>query len=121
MGEAKKNFDDRLGNFDSSGISKSGNDPAKENFILVKLNALEKPKLEEGLMNPSDTPPCACNTVCPCVPDQQCACNAVCTCDAVQACSAYCTCVGDCGCDGHVCSAYCPSYTCQYFVSYTPC
>lgn len=116
-----KVFDDRLSSFDASGVSDSGRAARKDSFVLVKVNALEKPKLNEGLMNPGGVNPCACNAVCPCVPDERCACNAVCPCDAVNACSAYCACVGDCGCDGYVCGAHCPSFCGSYGMIYTPC
>lgn len=90
-------------------------------FTLIRLKALEKPRKAEHLMEPAARNPCSCNTVCPCVPDQQCGCNAVCTCNTIDSCAAFCTCVGDCGCDGYVCSAYCPSFCGGYGVFWAPC
>ncbi len=55
-------------------------------FVLARMQTLEKPTLEEELVEPtSSTPdPCSCNAVCPCVPDQVCACNEVCACNTVE-------------------------------------
>ncbi len=58
-------------------------------FVLTRIDALEKPRLEEELIEPGGGSPCSCNTVCPCVPDQTCVCNLVCTCDTVESCLSY--------------------------------
>ena len=65
-------------------------------FVLARIDALEKPKMDEELIEPDGGSPCACNAVCPCVPDQACACNEVCTCDSVDQCGSFCSCVGNC-------------------------
>ncbi len=65
-------------------------------FVLAKIQALEKPMLEEALIDPDGSNPCSCNAVCSCVPDSQCGCHPVCTCDTVNSCSAYCSCIGNC-------------------------
>jgi len=64
-------------------------------FVLARLEALEKPKMEEELIEPGGTNPCGCNAVCSCVPVGICACDEVCTCDTVG-CGSYCSCVGNC-------------------------
>ncbi len=65
-------------------------------FVLARIDALEKPKLDEELIDPGTSNPCGCNAVCTCVPVQSCACNEVCTCDTVQSCASYCACIGNC-------------------------
>jgi hypothetical protein len=64
-------------------------------FVLARLDALEKPKLEEALLEPGGGNPCGCNSVCACVPVETCACNQVCVCDTVSTCQSY-----DPGCYG---------------------
>jgi hypothetical protein len=58
-------------------------------FTLVRLDAFQKPPMEEALIEPDGTGACSCNTVCACVPVQNCSCNTVCTCDTVASCGAY--------------------------------
>lgn len=58
-------------------------------FTLVRLDAFQKPPLEEALIEPDGTGACSCNTVCACVPVQSCSCNTVCTCDTVASCGAF--------------------------------
>lgn len=73
-------------------------------FVLLRMDALEKPKLEESLVEPdggSGGSTCTCNSVCTCVPVDTCACNQVCTCDTVSDCRVdTCVCVGTCSCVG---------------------
>ena len=64
-------------------------------FVLARLDALEKPKLEEALLEPGGGNPCGCNSVCACVPVDTCACDQVCTCDTVSTCQSF-----DPGCYG---------------------
>ena len=65
-------------------------------FVLARVQATEKPSLEEALIEPDGGNPCACNTVCTCVPVNECGCDQVCTCDTVSGCASYCTCIGNC-------------------------
>ena len=65
-------------------------------FVLARIDALEKPKMDEELVDPGGSNPCGCNAVCSCVPVQTCACNQVCTCDTVNSCASYCACIGNC-------------------------
>ena len=58
-------------------------------FVLTKLQALEKPRLEEELIEPDGGSACGCNSVCACVPVDTCACDQVCTCDTVASCHSY--------------------------------
>ena len=58
-------------------------------FVLTRLQVLEKPRLEEELIEPDGGSACGCNSVCACVPVETCACNQVCTCDAVDTCHSY--------------------------------
>ena len=58
-------------------------------FMLTRLQALEKPRLEEELIEPDGGSSCGCNSVCACVPVETCACNQVCTCDSVESCHSY--------------------------------
>lgn len=64
--------------------------PAPEpTFTLVKVKTIQKPPLEEELVEPAGGSGCSCNAVCQCVPVQQCGCDSVCTCDTVQSCLSY--------------------------------
>jgi hypothetical protein len=63
--------------------------PAMPAFILARLAALEKPRLEEALIEPDGGSACTCNAVCTCVPVETCACNEVCTCNTVSSCQSY--------------------------------
>ncbi|HPO12528.1 MAG TPA: hypothetical protein PLI09_03715 [Candidatus Hydrogenedentes bacterium] len=81
---------------------------SEEKFVLVRLNALQKPSLMEELIDPSGTDPCGCNAVCGCVPANPCGCDQVCSCDAVNPCSVF-------GASG------CAAYGCGGHVTYVPC
>jgi len=60
-------------------------------FILARIDALEKPRMEEELVDPEggSGSPCTCNTVCTCVPVLSCACDTVCVCHTVSSCHSY--------------------------------
>lgn len=77
-------------------------------FVLLRLDALEKPKLEESLIEPNGGSGCSCNSVCACVPVNTCACNEVCPCDTVTSCASY-----SCSCDSF--------YPCNCFSGYCQC
>lgn len=105
-----KEIDDRLRevptperNADTTAQAKAG----LVSFVLVRLDALEKPMLEESLAEPNGGSPCACNSVCACVPVDTCACNQVCTCDTVETCHSY-------GCDPYGCSCA-PIHTIYFY------
>jgi hypothetical protein len=69
-------------------------------FTLIKMKAIQKPALEEELVDPpggGSSPPCSCNAVCACVPVQQCSCDNVCPCNLVESCPGY-SCSHSSGC-----------------------
>jgi hypothetical protein len=73
-------------------------------FVLLRLDALEKPKLEESLIEPNGGSACSCHSVCACVPVNTCACNEVCPCNTVSSCASYsCTCDAECNCFSGYC------------------
>jgi hypothetical protein len=94
---------------------KTGTHPQITNSVNLKI-----PDKEVYVMQPGEQPPpggggstggpCACNSVCTCVPVSSCNCNMVCTCDTVCstnlcACNPYsqcatnvCNCVPVCSC-----------------------
>jgi len=88
MSEAKRPaIDDRPSAVSES--SDSSSTPVRSTFVMTKIDALEKPRLAEELIEPDGGSACSCNTVCPCVPDEICVCNTVCTCDTVETCASY--------------------------------
>lgn len=95
-------YDDRLSEVAVPGGGGNGSKAATQlaggasGFVLARIDALEKPTIEEALIEPGGSNPCACNSVCTCVPVDTCACNQVCTCDTVNSCSSYCACIGNC-------------------------
>lgn len=89
-------YDDTLRPVSEEGAATTVGKVAMAAFVLVRLQALEKPRLEEALVEPGGgSSGCACNSVCACVPVETCACNSVCSCDTVSSCQSYSS-----GCNG---------------------
>lgn len=82
-------FDDSLKAVQEPPSDTPGTGPVLSGFVITKLQKLEKPRLEEVLVEPDGGSGCVCNSVCACVPVETCACNQVCTCDTVATCQSY--------------------------------
>ena len=87
--EVVPDYDDTLKSVpEEDGMSIAGK-TAVPAFVLARLQALEKPRLAEELIEPDGGSACGCNSVCACVPVETCACHEVCTCDTVETCASY--------------------------------
>ncbi len=107
-------FDDRLKAVSEVAQRDATGEETEPKFILARLQALEKPKMDEALVQPEGgSADCSCNSVCACVPVKTCACDSVCVCNAVRADEI--SCVDGCG---HTCSRGC---SCNPIVWYMPC